>query len=93
MAVGERLARIGRGRLSRILRALAWLGPLAALCDTVQNVALGFILSGDASQPAPRLAAVFGYATLALAGIAVVAIAVGLAALAMARLRPQQEAG
>ena len=87
LAAADRLARLGRNALARGLKWLAWCGPLAALCDTVQNAALAFILAGHAGQPAPRLAQVFGYATLSFAAIGIVAIGVGLAALGLARLR------
>jgi hypothetical protein len=79
-AVARRAAGAGRLRLERVAVALAWLGPIAATADLLQNVSLALVLSGHVSQPWPRLSAVAvpittwlcaGAALFALVGLAV----------------------
>lgn len=68
--------RAGRITAAGLLTLAAWLGPLAAGFDVIQNVALAFVLGGHTGQPAPRIAALSGYATwtcVVLAAVIVVA--------------------
>jgi hypothetical protein len=55
-----RLAAAGAERLARIARFAVVFGLLAAGSDLIQNTALAVNLMGHFSQPAPRLAEVFG---------------------------------
>jgi len=71
-AVAGRAARIGRPGLERAATIVAWLGPLAAAADLLQNFSLALILSGHGAQPWPRASAICGAVTLTL-------MAVGLA--------------
>jgi hypothetical protein len=59
----RQLAAAGVERLARISRFAVAFGLLAAASDLIQNSALAVVLSGHFTQPAPRLAEVFGYLT------------------------------
>jgi hypothetical protein len=59
-AVSRRAGETGRPRLQRIAAAGAWLGPLAAAADLLQDVSLALILSGQVSEPWPQIAALTG---------------------------------
>ena len=65
-AVARRASSRDMPRLERAAAALAWLGPLAAASDLLQNISLAFVLSGHVAQPWPRISAVGGQVTLAL---------------------------
>lgn len=77
IAVARRARRARRARLERAAIAVAWFGPLAAGADLLQNVSLSLILSGHAVQPWPRISAVGGHITQALAAVALAFAAVG----------------
>ena len=62
-AVATRAGRTGRSSLQRAAVTVAWLGPLAAVVDLLQNFSLALILSGYGTQPWPRIAAVAGVVT------------------------------
>jgi hypothetical protein len=57
-AVARRAREAGRPRLERAAAAIAWLGPLAASADLLQNISLALVLGGHVSQPWPRISAV-----------------------------------
>ena len=62
----------GRRRLATTAAAIAWLGPVAAAADFLQNVSLALVLAGHVAQPWPRISAVAGSVTTSLAAIAAV---------------------
>ncbi|HET6571723.1 MAG TPA: hypothetical protein VFG58_09575 [Solirubrobacterales bacterium] len=62
-AVARQASWAERFRLERAAVALAWLGPIAAAADLLQNVSLALVLFGHASQPWPRISAVAGLTT------------------------------
>jgi len=84
-AVARRAARVGKPRLERLATLLAWCGPLAAAADLLQNVSLALILSGQVTQPWPRIAAICGPVTTTLMAIALVFAIVGAIATREAR--------
>ena len=59
-AVARRARASGRQRLERVATIVAWLGPLAAAADFLQNVSLAFVLDGHVTQPWPRISAAAG---------------------------------
>jgi hypothetical protein len=59
-AVARRAAKVGKPRLRRAATLIAWLGPLAAGADFLQNVSLALVLTDHVTQPWPRIAAVCG---------------------------------
>lgn len=65
-AVARRAHRAGRPRLEQVAAVIAWLGPLAATADFLQNVSLAFVLNGHVAQPWPRISAVAGVVTTPL---------------------------
>lgn len=65
-AVARRARAAGRPRLERAAVVVAWLGPIAAAADFLQNVALALVLSGHVAQPWPRISAVAGPITTTL---------------------------
>jgi hypothetical protein len=83
-AIARRAHGLGMPRLERAAAVLAWLGPIAAASDLVQNVALGFVLGGHLTQPWPRISALTGLLTTALALTAAVFALAG----ALATRRP-----
>lgn len=66
-AVARRAGAGGMRRLERAAAALAWLGPLAACADLLQNVSLALVLGGHVAQPWPRISALAGTTTTVLA--------------------------
>lgn len=72
--------RTGRITAAGLLTLAAWLGPLAAGFDVIQNVALAFVLGGHTGQPAPRIAALSGYGTWTCVVLAALVVATSLAA-------------
>lgn len=78
LAVARRAERIGSIGLRRMATRVAWLGPIAAGADLIQNFALALILAGHETQPWPRVAAVCGGITLSLMAIGAVFVAVGV---------------
>lgn len=70
--------RSGRIAAAGLLTLAAWLGPLAAGFDVIQNLALAFVLGGQTGQPAPRIAAVAGYATWICVALAALIVAASL---------------
>jgi hypothetical protein len=80
MAVARRADEGGQPRLQRALGAGAWLGPLAAGADLLQDVSLALILSGQVEQPWPRVADLTGPVITACAAAAASLALVGLLA-------------
>jgi hypothetical protein len=76
-AVARRAHEDGRPRLERAAAILAWLGPLAAAADFLQNVSLALVLAGHVAQPWPRISAVAATTTTSLGGVAAVFALVG----------------
>jgi hypothetical protein len=76
-AIAGRARRAGKMQLARAARVAAWLGPLAATLDLIQNISLALVLSGQVSQPWPRISAICMPAILVLEGAALVFAAVG----------------
>ena len=72
VAVAARSMARGAFRLAATANRVAWLAPIAAACDAVENVAILRVLAGDVDQPWPGLA--FGFATLKFVMLAVVVI-------------------
>jgi hypothetical protein len=56
-AVAERAERAGKRNLARVAAKIAWLGPLAAALDLLQNLSLAMVLAGHVEQPWPRISA------------------------------------
>jgi hypothetical protein len=56
-AVARRAAEASMPRLERAATVAAWLGPIAALADIVQDISSAMILAGQVVQPWPRLSA------------------------------------
>jgi hypothetical protein len=75
-AVARRARITERPRLERAAVVVAWFGPLAAAADFLQNVSLAFVLTGHVVEPWPRISAVAGPTTTALA-LAAALFAVG----------------
>jgi hypothetical protein len=76
-AVARRAEDQGRERLRRLASAVAWLGPLAALADLLQDVGLALVLAGRVEQPWPRIGQVCGAPVTYLAAAALGVAAVG----------------
>jgi hypothetical protein len=83
-AVARRARVTGKTRLERVAQAFAWLGPVAAAADLLQNFSLAVVLAGSTSQPWPRIAALAVPNIMVLAAFAAVFAAVG----ALATRRP-----
>ena len=62
----------GSFRLAAMAHRLAWLAPIAAACDALENVAILRVLSGHVDQPWPGFA--FGFAIVKFVMLAVVVI-------------------
>lgn len=75
-AVARRARETGRVRLERAAIAFAWLGPIGAVIDLLQDVSLALILAGHIAQPWPRISALAGFPTTCLA-LAAAVFAVG----------------
>jgi hypothetical protein len=69
-AVARRARATERLRLERVAAVMAWLGPIAAATDFLQNVSLALVLTGHVAQPWPRISAIAGRTTTTLAVIA-----------------------
>jgi hypothetical protein len=69
-AVARRAQASGLHRLAMAAAAIAWLGPVAAAADFLQNVSLALVLAGHVAQPWPRISALAGSVTTSLAAIA-----------------------
>ena len=67
VAVARRARARGRPRLERAAAVMAWLGPIAAGADFLQNVSLALVLTGHVVQPWPRISALTGLTTTTLA--------------------------
>jgi hypothetical protein len=76
-AVARRAHETGHGRLERAAIAFAWLGPIAAGADYLQDVSLALILSGHVAQPWPRISALAAPVTTYLALAAALFAAIG----------------
>jgi hypothetical protein len=76
-AVARRAGAIERRRLGRTAVLAAWLGPIAATADLLQNISLAFVLSGQVSQPWPRISDLAGPTTTWLAALAAIFALVG----------------
>ncbi len=71
-AVARRARQAGKPRLERVAATIAWLGPLAAGADFLQNVSLALVLTGYETQPWPRISAVAGPLTTGLGAVAAI---------------------
>lgn len=69
-AVARRARDAGRPGLERAAVGFAWLGPIAAVADLLQNVSLALVLGGHATQPWPRISATAAPVTTSLALLA-----------------------
>lgn len=69
-AVARRARATERLRLERTAAVMAWLGPIAAAADFLQNVSLALVLTGHVAQPWPRSSALAGPTTTTLAVVA-----------------------
>ena len=72
VVVAARFMARGSFRLAATANRVAWLAPIAAACDAVENVAILRILAGHVDQPWPGMA--FGFATVKFVMLAVVVI-------------------
>jgi hypothetical protein len=79
-AVARRASEVGRPRLARAGAAFAWLGPIAAAADLLQNLSLALVLSGQVNQPWPRISATAGPTTTSLCAAAALFALAGFAA-------------
>jgi hypothetical protein len=75
-AVARRALTTRRTRLERAAVVIAWFGPIAAVADFLQNISLALVLTGHLDQPWPRISAIAGPITTALA-VAAALFAVG----------------
>jgi hypothetical protein len=66
-AVARRARASARPRLERAAAVIAWIGPIAAATDFLQNVSLAVVLTGHVAQPWPRISAIAGSLTTSLA--------------------------
>lgn len=57
-AVARRASEASMPRLARAAALAAWLGPIAACADLVQDLCSAMILAGAVEQPWPRLSAI-----------------------------------
>jgi hypothetical protein len=55
--IARRAEAVGWSRLAAGSEVAAWSGPIAAGCDLMQNISLALVLSGQHSQPWPRISA------------------------------------
>jgi hypothetical protein len=76
-AVARRAQERGMRRLRSLASAAAWLGPLAAILDLLQDVGLALVLAGRVEQPWPRVGQVCGVPVTYLAAAALAVAAVG----------------
>jgi hypothetical protein len=76
-AVAIRAERVGRPRLRRAAIVLAWLGPIAAAADLLQDLALALVLTGRETQPWPRIGDLAGRPVGVLMGVALAFALVG----------------
>jgi hypothetical protein len=75
-AVSRRAGETGSPRLQRIAAAGAWLGPLAAVADLLQDISLALILGGQVTEPWPQISALTGpFITACIAIAALLAVA------------------
>jgi hypothetical protein len=73
-AVAARAAATGRTAVRRAAVAAAWLGPIAAGADLVQDASLALVLAGHVAQPWVRIAALTApFIVTFVAGAALVA--------------------
>ncbi len=93
-AVAGRARATERLRLERVAAVMAWLGPVAAAADFLQNVSLALVLTGHVAQPWPRISAIAGRTTTTLAVIAALfALAGALATRGQAGVAPDRSGG
>jgi hypothetical protein len=89
VVVAARAAERGRSGLAGAGRTIAWLAPVAAALDAVENVALLQVLDGHIDQPWPGIA--FGFAAVKFALLAVVIVYLVIGLLSLGRKVPTQE--
>lgn len=80
VVVAARAAERGRAALAVVGRRVAWLAPVAAACDAIENVAILQVLAGRVDQPWPAIAFGFAAVKFVLLAVVVVYLVVGLAA-------------
>jgi hypothetical protein len=76
-AVARRAAERGRQGLRQIAAVGAWLGPVAAAADLLQDLSLALILAGHVTQPWPRISALTAPFIVACIGLAATIAIVG----------------
>jgi hypothetical protein len=86
-AVAERAVAGEMPGLARAAAVFAWLGPVGAAADLLQNISLALVLGGASGQPWPRISALAGPVTTTLVALAALFAACGFAA-TVRRLRP-----
>jgi hypothetical protein len=77
-AVAARAAAAGRTAARRAALAAAWLGPIAACADLVQDASLALVLAGHVAQPWVRIAALTAPFIVACVALAALVAAGGL---------------
>ena len=87
-AVARRAREAERPNLERAASLAAWLGPIAATADLLQNISLALVLTGHVTQPWPRISAV---AMPVITWLAVVAALVALVGAFATRTRATDE--
>lgn len=88
-AVAARAAAAGRPIARRAALAAAWLGPVAACADLLQDASLALVLAGHVAQPWVRIAALT--APFIVVCVAFAALVAALGVLLTRRRRPPLE--
>jgi hypothetical protein len=79
----------GRTGLAAAGRTIAWVAPLAAALDAVENIALLLVFDGHVDQPWPGIA--FGFASAKFALLAIVILYLVVGVLGLGRRVPLEE--
>jgi hypothetical protein len=85
--LSQRAERLGRDTWAALGAALAWGGLLAGLFDSIENVALLWVLDGHPEQPFPAIAYICALPKFALSAAATLYLLAGLVVLR--RPKPQ----
>ena len=89
VVVAARAAERGRTGLAGAGRTIAWLAPVAAALDAVENVALLMVFDGHTDQPWPGIA--FGFASVKFLLLAVVIVYLVIGLLSLGSKVPLEE--
>jgi hypothetical protein len=92
-AVVRRAQSAGKLPLATVAAVVAWFGPLAALLDFLQDVALALVLTGHVNQPWPRISAVVGMPTTLLVATALLFAIAGFLGTRGPSALPSEELG